>query len=144
MEYMSVLHSTKHGNDCVFVVIDLFSKMVISISCNKSITVEATAKLFFECAWVHFKLPQTIISDRDSIFLGTFYCILWSIMDSKLTQLTSFHLQTDGQTKVVNRMIVHILRMYNYKNPYTWDGILPYIKHSYNKSLHNSTRHNPF
>jgi hypothetical protein len=48
MEYMSGLPSTKQGNDCVFVVVDHFSKMAIMVACKKSITVEATTKLFFE------------------------------------------------------------------------------------------------
>jgi hypothetical protein len=48
MDYMSGLPSTKRGNDCVFVVVDRFSKMAILASCKKSITTEATAKLFFE------------------------------------------------------------------------------------------------
>jgi hypothetical protein len=48
MDYMSGLPSTKWGNDCVFVVVDHFSKMAILVACKKSITVEATAKLFFE------------------------------------------------------------------------------------------------
>jgi hypothetical protein len=48
MDYMSGLPSTKRGNDCVFVVVDRFSKMVILAACKKNITAEATAKLFFE------------------------------------------------------------------------------------------------
>ena len=48
MDYMSGLPSTKWWNDCVFVVVDRFSKMAILVACKKSITVEATAKLFFE------------------------------------------------------------------------------------------------
>jgi hypothetical protein len=36
------------GNDCVFVVVDHFSKMAIMVSCKKNITVEATVKIFFE------------------------------------------------------------------------------------------------
>ena len=57
MDYMSGLPSTKHGNDCVFVVVDLFSKMAILIACKKRISTETTAKLFFEHVWVHFGLP---------------------------------------------------------------------------------------
>jgi hypothetical protein len=72
MDYMSGLPSTKWGNDYVFVVVDRFSKMAILVSCKKNITVEATAKLFFERVWVHFGIPQTIFSDRDSRFLSTF------------------------------------------------------------------------
>ena len=45
---MLVLPSTKWGNECVFVVVDLFSKMVILAAYKKSITTEANAKLFFE------------------------------------------------------------------------------------------------
>jgi len=57
MDYMSGLPSTKHSNDCVFVVVDRFSKMAIMAACKKNITAEATAKLFFERVWVHFGIP---------------------------------------------------------------------------------------
>ena len=63
MDYMSRLRSTKHGNDYVFMVVDRFSKMEILAVCKKSITMEATTKLFFEWVWVHFRIPQSIISD---------------------------------------------------------------------------------
>jgi hypothetical protein len=65
-------------------------------------------------------------------------------MDTKITKSIAFHPQMDGQTKVVNMMIMHILRMYNSKNLCTWDEILPYVQHSYNRDIHISTGHNPF
>ena len=123
---------------------DLFSKMTILIACKKSISVEATAKLLLEHAWVHFGLPQTIISNQHNRFLSPFWSSLWSLMDTKLTKSTAFHPHTDGKTEVVNWMIVHILRMYNSKHPRTWDESLPYVQHSYNRALHSSTGHSPF
>jgi hypothetical protein len=48
MDHMSSLPSTKQGNDCVFVVVDRFSKMAILVACKKNITANATTKLFFE------------------------------------------------------------------------------------------------
>jgi len=54
MDYISGLPSNKQENDYVFVVVDQFSKMEILVICNKSITVEATANLFFKRVWVHF------------------------------------------------------------------------------------------
>jgi len=48
MDYMLGLPSTKHGNDCVFVVIERFLKMAIMAACKKNIAEEATTKLFFE------------------------------------------------------------------------------------------------
>ena len=66
------------------------------------------------------------------------------MLDTKLIKSTTFHPQTNGQIEVVNRMIVHILRMYNSKHPHTWDESFPYVQHNYNQALHNSTGHNPF
>ena len=144
MDYMSGLPSTKHGNDCVFLVTDRFLKMAIMVAYKKNIIVEATTKIFFEWVSIHFGIPQSIISNQDSRFLNTFWSSIWSMLDTKLTMSTNFHPQTDGQIEVVNRMIVHILCMYYSNHPCTWDGSLPYVQHSYNQSLHNSTGHNPF
>jgi hypothetical protein len=127
-----------------FVVVDHFSEMVILATCKKSITIEATAKLFFEKVWVHFGIPKTIISDQDSQFLNTLWSSLWSLLDTKLTKSTAFHPQTNGQTEVINQMIMHILHMYNSKHPRTWDESLPYVQHNYNRSIHSSTSHIPF
>jgi hypothetical protein len=127
------------GNDYVFVVVDRFSKMAIMAACKKNIIAEDTAKIFFDRVWVHFGIPQTIVSNWDNWVLSTFWLSLWSQLDTKLTKSTFFHTQIDGQTEVVNRMIVHILCMYNSKNPRTWDESLPYVHHSYNQALHSST-----
>jgi hypothetical protein len=102
MDYMLSVPSTKQGNDCVFVVVDHFYKMVILVACKKNITVEATAKILFEQVWVHFGIPQTIVSYWDNQFLSTFWSILWSLLDTKLTKSMAFHPQIDGQTKVLN------------------------------------------
>jgi hypothetical protein len=139
MDYMSGLSYTKHGNDYVFVVVDRFSKMVILTACKKSTTTEATTNLFFECVCVHFKLPQTIISNRYNKFLSTFWLSLWSLLDTKLTKSTSFHPRTSGQIEVVNMMIIHLLRMYNSKNPHRRDESLLYVQQNYNRSLHSLT-----
>jgi hypothetical protein len=144
MDYMSGLPSTKKGNEFVFGFVDFFSNMVIMVAYKKSITANTTAKIFFERVWVHFGIPQTIVLDWDSPFLNTFRLSLWSLLDTKPTKSTAFHPQTDGQTEVVNRMIVNILCMYNSKNHHTWDESLPYVQHSYNRSLHSSTDYNPF
>jgi hypothetical protein len=76
MDYISGLPSTKRINDYVFLVVDRFSKMSILVACKKNITTEATTKLLFECVWVHFGIPQTIVLDQDSHFLSTFWSSL--------------------------------------------------------------------
>lgn len=136
--------STKHGNDCVFMVVRRFSKMVIMLACKKGITIEVIAKLFFVQVWVHFWIPRFTISDRDNIFLSAFWSSLWLMLDTKLSSSTTFHPQTNGQIEFVNSMIVHILHMYKSKHPHTWDESLPNVQHIYNITLHISTSHSPF
>jgi hypothetical protein len=98
MDYMSGLSSTKQGNDCVFLVVDRFSKMAILIACKKNIIVADTVNLFFKQVWVHFWIPQTIISDRDNRFLNKFWSSLWPLLDTKLMKSSSFHPKIDDQT----------------------------------------------
>ena len=75
MDYMSSLPSTKHDNDCVFVVIDKFSKMAIMATCKKNITVEATAKLFFERVWVQFG-PHSLSSQIGIVGSSVHFCLV--------------------------------------------------------------------
>ncbi|CAL2237234.1 unnamed protein product [Prunus armeniaca] len=144
MDFLGGLPKTKSGNDYLFVVVDRFSKMVILIPCKKTVTGEGAAKLFFQYVWKHFGLPTSIISDRDSRFLGHFWRSLWGMMDTRLKRSTAFHPQTDGQTEVVNRTMVHLLRGYNSKHPKTWDESLPYLQFAFNRAIHGSTLKSPF
>ncbi|ONK67014.1 uncharacterized protein A4U43_C06F14610 [Asparagus officinalis] len=101
------------SGDYLYIVVDWFSKMVILIPCKKIVMGAGTTQLFFEHVWKHFGLPSSIISDRDSQFLGHFWDSLWSLMDTKLKKSMDFNPQTDGQTEVVNCTMVHMLRGYN-------------------------------
>ena len=96
---------------------DRFSKMCILMPCKKIITVE----LYFQHVWVNFGLPTFTVSDRDSRFIRNFWSNIWSMMDTKFKKSTDFHPQTNGQTEVVNRTIVHLLRGYCSKHPKLWD-----------------------
>ena len=65
-------------------------------------------------------------------------------MDTKLKKSTAFHPQTNGQTKVVNKTIIHFLRGYCSKHPKLWDEQLYYIQHAFNRAKHSSTLTLPF
>ena len=91
MDFVGGLPMSRKGHDYLYVVVDRFSKMCILMPCNKQITAEQTAHLFFQNIWVHFGLPMSIVSDRDSRFLGEFWSTLWELMDTKLKKSTDFH-----------------------------------------------------
>ena len=65
-------------------------------------------------------------------------------MDTKLKESTAFDPQTDGQTEVVNRIVVHLLRGYCSKHPKLWDEQVYYIQHAYNQRKNSSTQTSPF
>ena len=144
MDFVGGLPMSRKGHDYLYVVVDRFNKMCLSMPCKKTITTEQTAYLFFQNVWVHFGLPTSIVSDRDSRFVGNFWSKLWDMMDTKLKKSTKFHLKTYGQIKVVNRTIIHLLRGYCSKHSKFWDEQLHYIQHAYNRAKHSSTNTSPF
>jgi hypothetical protein len=133
MDFVGGLPMSKMGHDYLYVVVDRFSKMCILIPCKKQITTKQTVNLFFQYVLVHFGLPTSIISDRDTRFLGDFWTSLWRMMDTKLKRSTAFHPQTDGRTEVVNRTMVLLLQGYCSKHPKVWDEHIPYVQHDYNE-----------
>jgi len=129
MDSVGGLPLSKRGHDYLYVVVDRFRKMCILMQCKKKITAKQTTKLFFQNVWVHFGLPTSIVSDRDSCFVRNFLSSLWGFMDTELKKSTTFHRQIDGQTEVVKRIVIHLLHGYCNKHPKLWDEHLHYIQH---------------
>jgi len=63
IDFVGGFPKSRKGHDYLYVVVDRFNKMGILMPCNKQITAEQTAKLFFEHVWVHFELPNSIVFD---------------------------------------------------------------------------------
>ena len=100
------LPKTQRGNDAIYVVVDIFSKMAHFIPCYKTSDATHVANLFLkEIARLH-GLPKSIVPDRDTKFVGHIWRKLWKKLGIKLSFSSSYHPQTDGQTEVVNRSLV--------------------------------------
>ena len=117
--------------------------MAIFIPCHKTTSASQTAELFFLHIWPHFGLPSNIVSDRDARFLSAFWKTLWALLRCQLKYCTAFHPQIDGQTEVVNRMLVHSLRSHFTKNK-QWDAYLHIVQHSYNHAMQSAHGFSPF
>ena len=57
---------------------------------------------------------------------------------------TTCHPQTDGQTEVVNRTVVQLLRALISRNLKSWEDLLPYVEFAYNRAVHSTTHISPF
>ena len=80
-------------------------------------------------------LPKSIVSDRDTKFVGYFWRTLWKKLRKELKFSSTHHPQTNGQTKVVNRGFGNLLRCLVGEKPKGWDLILPQVEFAYNNSI---------
>jgi hypothetical protein len=89
-------------------------------------------------------LPKSIVSDRDTKFVGHFWRTLWKKLGMKLSFSSTYHPQTDGHTEVVNWSLGNLLRSLVTKHHSQWDQILSQAEFAYNDSPNKSTVKSPF
>ena len=65
-------------------------------------------------------------------------------MGTKLLFSTTCHPQTDGQTKVVNRILSQLLHVVIQKNLKSWEECLPFVEFPYNRTVNSTTGFSPF
>ena len=91
MNFVGCLSMSIIGHNCLYFIVDRFSKIHILIPCKNKVTNEQKTQLFFNNVWVHFGLPTSILSNLDSRFLGKLWSSLWRFMESKLKKNIVFH-----------------------------------------------------
>jgi hypothetical protein len=143
MNFLSGLPTTQKKHDVIWVVVCLFNKMALFVPCTKTTTTMQTKELYFHHVLPHFGLPRIIISDIYSCFLSGFCKTIGALLGCHLKFYTTSHPQTDGQTEVVNKVLVHSLRTHFGRNK-QWNNYLHILQHSYNKATHSSTGFSPF
>jgi transposase InsO family protein len=70
------------------------------------------AMLFITYVWKLHGLPESIISDRGSLFKSEFWKRLCKRLRIDALLSIAFHSETDGQTEIVNAALKTFLRCY--------------------------------
>lgn len=138
------LPCTRQSNDSIMVVVDHFSKMAHFIAYKKSFNALNIAKIFFCKVICLHGVPRSLTSDRDVKFISHFWREMWKRMNIQLQLSSSYHLQTVGQTEVVNHTLGNLLCCLVQKNPKLWDKVLAQAEFSFNSMLNRSTSRCPF
>ena len=72
MEFVGGLLTTRKGYEYLFVVVDRFSKVCAMMPCKKTIGSQEATNFFFGQVWVHFGIPRSTVSNKDTIFIIAF------------------------------------------------------------------------
>ena len=88
--------------DLIFVIIDRLTKMVYYKPVKVTINTLGLAEVIINVAVKHHGLPDSIVTNRGSIFISNFWSLLCYFLNIKQKLSTVFHLQMDGITKRQN------------------------------------------
>ncbi|WVY97999.1 hypothetical protein V8G54_030150 [Vigna mungo] len=132
------------GDVVILVVVDRFSKGAHFGLLPTQFMSFKVAQLFLDIVCKHHGFPYSLVSDRDPVFISKFWRELFRLCGAKLRMSTSFHPETDGQTKVLNRTLEQYLCSMVHNKPTDWGKYLGVAEWCYNSTVHSATRMSPF
>ena len=133
-----------HMQSVVFVIVDRLTKYTHFMALSHPYTAAKVANVYLQSVFKLHGMPSTIVSDRDPIFTSHFWRELMRLQGVALTMSSSYHPQTDGQTKVVNKSLEHYLRAFAADKPTTWVEWLPLAEFWFNTNFHVAAKMTPF
>ena len=87
------------GYNVILVVVDRLTKYAHFVAVKHPYTASAIVQLFLDNIVKLHGLPQSIVSDWDTIFISAFWRELFKLYKVNLLMSTTYHPQTDGQTE---------------------------------------------
>ena len=133
-----------NGKTVILVVVDRLSKYAHFLPLQHPFTATQVAQVFLDNVYKLHDLPNTIVSDRDKVFLSNFWQSLFKVLKVKLHMSTAYHPQTDGQSEVVNRCLECYLRCMSGEKPKEWTQWIAMAEFWYNTNFHSAIQTTPF
>ncbi|WVZ53351.1 hypothetical protein U9M48_004311 [Paspalum notatum var. saurae] len=143
MDFIEGLSSSE-GYTTIMVVVDRLTKVAHFIALRHPYTASGLARVFLDSLVCLHGFPQSIVSDRDPIFISAFWRELFKLYKVKLNLSTAYHQQSDGQTEHINQCLEMYLRCAIHSSPCQWKSWLPLAELWYNSSFHTSLGCSPF
>lgn len=143
MDFITGLPKSQ-GFEVIWVVVDRFSRYAHFVALQHPISAKGLAQTFFDNIYKLHGLPESIVSDRDSLFLSEFWQNLFKICGTRLCMSTAYHPQSDGCTERVNQCLEQYLRGMSSQVPKKWAGWLSAAEWWYNTTFHSTLQTTPF
>ncbi len=96
----------------ILVIVDRLTKMVHYKPVKVTINAPGLAEVIINMVMRRHGLPESIMTDRGSLFTSKFWSSLCYFLEIKKKLFTTFHPQTDGQTKRQNSTMEAYLRAF--------------------------------
>jgi len=93
------------GKSVIMVVVDKLSKYAHFCALSHPFKANTISTSFMETIKKLRGNPKIIVSDREPIFTGNFWTKLFSCLGTQLAHSSSYHPQSDGKTKIVNKCL---------------------------------------
>ena len=119
MDFIEGLPSS-NGYTAIMVVVDCLNKYAHFVALKHPFTAIIVANV----VRLH-GIPTSIVSDRDKVFISSFWRALFQLQGTKLCMSSSYHPQSDGQIEVVNRTLEQYLRCFAGDQPRKWLEWIP-------------------
>ncbi|WVZ76454.1 hypothetical protein U9M48_024430 [Paspalum notatum var. saurae] len=144
MDFIVGLPRTPKGYDSIWVIIDRFTKSAHFIPVKTIYHAKTYAELYIARIVSLHVVPQTITSDRGSLFVSRFWEHLQTALGTTLIRSSAYHPQTSGQVERVNQILEDMLRACALTYSTKWDECLPLAEFAYNNSYQKSLGMAPF
>ena len=138
--------STSPGTayDSILTVVDRYTKMAKYIPVKKTIDAPQLAEVFISNIVRNFGTPDSIVTDRGSVFKSNFWSSLCYFLKTRRRLSTAFHPQTDGQSERQNQTLEHYLRAYVEYTQDDWAKRPDMAEFAYNNSFNSTIKMTPF
>lgn len=141
MDFIEGLPKSK-GRDVILVVVDRLTKYANFLALSHPYSVQQVAQTFMDNIFKLHGMSAAIITDRDKIFTNKLFQEIFKSLKVSLRFSTSYHSQTDGQTKRVNQCLESYLRCMVFQEPREWFTWLAMVEWWYNTSYHTPLKVN--
>ncbi len=133
-----------HRCDSIWVVCDRLTRAAHFIPTVETLRAPDLAWLFIDRIFRYHGVPESIVSDRGSLFVSKFWNELARQLQFSLDTSTAYHPRTDGLTERTNQTLETYLRAYCSYQQDDWVDYLPLAEFAYNNLENASTGHTPF